>query len=412
MSKNIIFILFFLHFMNGNSQVIEVCKSCELKTIKAAVNKAENGDTIVVKNGTYKEHDITIINKSITILGVEKPVIDGEMKGTIFSVQADNFSIEGFNIINVGSSYIKEFAAILIVYSKDFQIKDNLLENVFFGILIEKSSHGRISNNIILSNAKTEANSGNGIHLWHSNNMTIANNHISKMRDGIYFEFVTESTVSKNISRENLRYGLHFMFSNNDEYLGNTFENNGAGVAVMFSKHIKMYRNLFKKNWGTASYGLLLKEITDAELKNNIFEDNTIGINADGTSRMEYTENNFLNNGYAIKVLGACYNNTFSKNNFMYNSFDLAYSGHINENKFDANYWSSYTGYDLDKNGIGDVPHRPVKLFSYLVNKTPGAIILLRSMFIDIIDFSEKVSPIFTPAELVDENPQMKKIIW
>lgn len=334
------------------------------------------------------------------------------MKGTIFNVRANNFSIEGFNIINVGSSYIEEFAAILIAHSKDFKIKDNVLENVFFGILIEKSSYGRISSNIISSNAKTEANSGNGIHLWDSNNMTITKNHISKMRDGIYFEFVTESSVSKNISRENLRYGLHFMFSNNDEYLGNTFENNGAGVAVMFSKHIKMYRNLFKKNWGTASYGLLLKEITDAELKNNIFEDNTIGINADGTTRMEYTENNFLNNGYAIKVLGACYNNTFSRNNFLYNSFDLAYSGHINENKFDNNYWSGYTGYDLDKDGIGDVPYRPVKLFSYLVNRTPGAIILLRSLFIDIIDFSEKVSPIFTPAELVDENPQMKKIIW
>ncbi len=412
MLKKIIFFLFLLHFSNGNSQVLEVCKSCEIKTIKAAVDKAANGDTIVVKNGIYKEHNISILNKSIRILGEGNPVIDGEMKGTIFSVQATNFSIEGFNIINVGSSYIEEFAAILIAYSTDFEIKDNVLENVFFGILIEKSSHGRILHNNISSDAKSEANSGNGIHLWDSDNMTIANNHISRMRDGIYFEFVTQSSVSKNISRENLRYGLHFMFSNNDEYLENTFANNGAGVAVMFSKYIKMYRNLFKKNWGSASYGLLLKEITDAELQHNIFEDNTIGINADGTTRMEYTENTFINNGYAIKVLGACYNNTFTRNNFLYNSFDLAYSGHINENKFDNNYWSSYTGYDLDKDGIGDVPYRPVKLFSYLVNRTPGAIILLRSLFIDIIDFSEKVSPIFTPAELVDENPQMKKILW
>jgi nitrous oxidase accessory protein len=412
MFKKIIFLFFLLHFINGNSQVIEVCQSCGIKTIKAAVEQAKNGDSIVVKSGTYKEHDIIILNKSINIIGEDNPIVDGEMKGSIFSVQANNFSIKGLNIINVGSSYIKEFAAILISNSTDFQIKNNKLENVFFGILIEKSSNGLISDNIISSHAKEEANSGNGIHLWHSQNMTINNNQITKMRDGIYFEFVNNSTVSKNICRNNLRYGLHFMFSNNDEYLDNTFENNGAGVAVMFSKYIKMYRNLFKKNWGTASYGLLLKEITDAELKNNIFEDNTIGIHADGTTRMEYIENDFLNNGYAIKVLGACYNNTFSKNNFLYNSFDLAYSGHINENKFEGNYWSSYSGYDLDKDGIGDVPHRPVKLFSYLVNRTPEAIILLRSMFIDIIDFSEKVSPIFTPAELVDEHPQMKKILW
>ena len=81
----------------------------------------------------------------------------------------------------------------------------------------------------------------------------------------------------------------------------------------------------------------------------------------------------------------------------------------MNDNYFDKNYWSSYTGYDLDKDGIGDVPYRPVKLFSYIVNRTPEAIILLRSLFIDIIDFSEKVSPVFTPDELVDKNPLMKR---
>lgn len=403
--------LFFLSFHNF-AHTITVCKDCKISTIKEAIEQAVHGDTILIKKGIYKEHGTTILDKSITIIGEGNPVIDGEMKGTIFSIQATKFSIEGLHIINVGKSYLEEFAAILIVNSKDFQIKNNLLENVYYGILIEKSSNGSISNNTISSNAKEEAHSGNGVHLWHSEDMTISNNHITKMRDGIYFEFVNNSTISKNTCKNNLRYGLHFMFSNDDAYLDNIFESNGAGVAVMFSKRIKMYRNLFKKNWGTASYGLLLKEINDAELINNVFEDNTIGIHADGTNRILFTKNNFLNNGYAIKVLGACYNNTFSKNNFLSNSFDLAYSGNINENVFDQNYWSSYTGYDLDKNDIGDVPYRPVKLFSYLVNKTPEAIILMRSLFIDIIDFSEKVSPIFTPADLIDSNPQMKKILW
>ena len=96
----------------------------------------------------------------------------------------------------------------------------------------------------------------------------------------------------------------------------------------------------------------------------------------------------------------------------MYNSFDIAYNSNVNDNEFDKNYWSNYTGYDLDKNGIGDVPYRPVKLFSYIVNRTPETIILLRSMFIDIIDFSEKVSPVFTTDDLLDNNPQIKKLTW
>ena len=120
--------------------------------------------------------------------------------------------------------------------------------------------------------------------------------------------------------------------------------------------------------------------------------------------------NDFISNGWAIKVRGACYANSFKENNFLYNSFDISYNSNINDNEFDNNYWSNYTGYDLNKDGIGDVPYRPVKLFSYIVNRTPETIILLRSLFIDIIDFSEKVSPVFTPDNLVDENPKMKPI--
>lgn len=372
---------------------------------------AKDGDTVLIKPGTYKEYDITV-TKPIYIIGEGMPIIDGEMKGTVFSVKTNSFSIEGLNIINVGRSYTKDFAAILVVQSKDFIIKNNVLKNVYFGILIEKSSFGTVENNRISSDAVSESNSGNGIHLWHSKNITIKNNHVNQMRDGIYIEFGEHSTTIGNYSANNVRYGLHFMFSNHNEYHNNIFEKNGAGVAVMFSKHIKMTGNTFKKSWGDASYGLLLKEIFDSELSNNLFENNTIGINADGTTRVKYMHNDFANNGYAVKVQGSCYNNTFTENNFLHNAFDVGYSGRMNENVFDSNFWSDYTGYDLDKNGIGDVPYRPVKLFSYLVNRTPEAIVLLRSLFIDIINFSEKVSPIFTPADLVDENPRMRRIVW
>jgi nitrous oxidase accessory protein len=56
------------------------------------------------------------------------------------------------------------------------------------------------------------------------------------------------------------------------------------------------------------------------------------------------------------------------------------------------------------------VPFRPVKLFSYVVNKTPETIILLRSLFVDMINFSERVSPVFTPDDLSDEKPLMKPV--
>lgn len=393
------------------AQTIEVCKTCPISTLKDGIAKAKDFDTIVVKKGTYKEYNV-IVDKPLTIIGKNYPVIDGELNGEIITITSDNVTVDGLFIINVGNSYIEDYAAIRVKNSKNFLIQNLVLEKLFFGIYIEKSRDGKVFHNKIVGDAVEEYNSGNGIQLWYSKNVEIEHNFVQRVRDGIYLEFSDDCIIKNNTSSLNVRYGLHFMFSNDDIYEDNIFENNGAGVAVMFSRRIEMYNNVFKENWGTASYGLLLKEINDGQIEGNTFSNNTIGINVEGSNRINYKNNNFENNGWAIKVKGACYANIFIKNNFLYNSFDIAYNSKVNDNEFDKNYWSSYTGYDLDKDGIGDIPYRPVKLFSYIVNRTPETIILLRSMFIDIIDFSEKVSPVFTPDDLLDNNPQMKRLTW
>ncbi len=405
----IVFLGLILSSILSNAEVIEVCSDCQYKSIKDAIRAASPHDTLLVQQGTYFENTIKI-EKPLVLIGVDKPVIDGRFKEAIIEITADSVTLKGFVIQNVGVSYTKDFAAVHLYRSDYFTLEDNVLKNVFFGFLIEKSHYGIIHNNVVSSNAKDEFSSGNGIHMWHSSNVRITDNHLSHLRDGIYLEFVSESQVVNNISIDNLRYGLHFMFSNHDDYYDNQFINNGAGVAVMFSKFINMKRNRFYKNWGTASFGLLLKEIYDAEIVDNVFEENTIGINIEGSTRINYLNNDFNRNGWAIKIAGGCYANIFSNNNFLSNSFDLSYNSKMNDNLFDNNYWSSYSGYDLDKDGIGDVPYRPVKLFSYIVNRTPETIILLRSLFIDILNFSERVSPVFTPDDLVDASPKMNLI--
>lgn len=405
---SIIFIWFVLSgSVFGNT--LTVCPNCEIKTIKEAIEQAEPFDTIRVQKDVYKEHEI-IIDKPLTLIGIDYPTIDGEHLGEIIQVQSDSVTIDGFIIKNVNRSFTKDNAAVRMVHSEQFLIQNLILENVYFGIYLQKSNRGIIRNNNISAIGKTEAGSGNGIHLWHCNNVLIDGNEMQGMRDGIYFEFADSSTIRNNHSHDNIRYGLHFMFSNHDVYHDNIFERNGAGVAVMFSKHIDMHQNRFRENWGPSSYGLLLKEINDAEIFDNIFEKNTIGINVEGTNRVTYRRNNFQENGWAIRVRGACYENLYTENNFLYNSFNLSYNSNLNDNQFIHNYWSDYAGYDLDRDGIGDVPYRPVNLFSYIVNRSPETIVLLRSLFMDIIDFSEKVSPVFTPDKLMDPKPLMKRV--
>ncbi len=408
MNKSWAIFLFVCLSLPALAKRVEVCATCPSQSIASALKKVEHGDELVIKSGVYKEHDL-LVPFGIRVIGEGDPVIDGEMVGTIMTFGADSFSVEGITFKNVGQSYTKDFAAIRVTKSKNFTITNNILENVFFGILVEKSKFGNITNNTISGTRKNESNSGNGVQVWHSSQMEISGNEVFGMRDGLYFEFVDNAEIHDNRSHHNIRYGLHFMFSNDDAYYRNVFSNNGAGVAVMFSKKIIMHHNRFELNWGDASYGLLLKEIYDAEIHDNVFEQNTIGINTEGSTRINYHKNVFLRNGWAVKVAGGCYDNIFTENDFSHNAFDLSFDGHLNGSYFKNNYWSEYTGYDLDKNGIGDVPYRPVKLFSYVVNQTPETIVLLRSLFVDIINFSEKVSPVFTPDDLLDNEPLMKR---
>ena len=395
--------------LSMRGQNIDVCAGCEVKTIAEGIAKTGRFSTLTIKPGTYREYNI-IVDKPMTIRGEGMPVVDGENQGEIFRITADSVTLDGLKIMNVGTSYTTDYAAVRVVASSHFLLQNLVLEKLFFGIYLEKARNGQVLNNKILGDAKEEYNSGNGIQLWYCRNVEVRHNEVRRVRDGIYLEFSDFIEITGNLSKNNLRYGLHFMFSNDDLYRNNTFESNGAGVAVMFSKRIKMVDNTFRKNWGAAAFGLLLKEINDSEISGNIFEENTVGINIEGSNRIDYLKNHFSNNGWAVKVRGACYTNRFLNNNFLHNSFDLSYNSNLNDNVFERNYWSSYTGYDLDKDGVGDVPFRPVKLFSYIVNRSPETIVLLRSLFMDIIDFSERISPVFTPDNLYDSQPLMKPV--
>ncbi|MEK6480946.1 nitrous oxide reductase family maturation protein NosD [Catalinimonas sp. 4WD22] len=404
-----IWLLAFLSLGVVHAQTIYVGAEHRLTSLTEAIQFASAGDTIVVKKGIYQEGNI-IIDKPLVLLGQDFPVLDGENQNEILTITADSVTVTGFKIQNVGISYLKDQAGIKLNNSRGSTIRSNQLMNTFFGIMLEESVQCTVSDNEIIGNAENEASSGNAIHLWYCDSIAIKNNIVKNHRDGIYLEFVNYSSIAENVSEGNLRYGLHFMFSNYDNYLRNTFRNNGAGVAVMFSKQINMQRNVFEKNWGSASYGLLLKEIFDSEITYNEFTENTSGIYAEGANRCQIAHNNFRRNGWALRISGSCDSNVFTKNNFLSNTFDLSTNSQHNYNTYESNYWSEYSGYDLDKDGVGDVPYHPVKLFSYVINRVQPSIILLRSLFIDIINFAEKVAPAITPQNLVDPAPLMKPV--
>jgi nitrous oxidase accessory protein len=388
---------------------ISVSPSGPVRTIAAALNAAPPNASVVVKAGVYREPTI-VVSRPVQIIGEPGAIIDGENARQLITVRADDVTIRGLTLRNVGTSYVEDRAAIKVVGARGCTITDNRLELAFFGIYLAGVDGCRIERNVLQARQASEEGSGNGIHLWSSRGIVIADNVVRGHRDGIYFEFVHESEVRGNTSEENLRYGLHFMYSDSCRYLRNTFQRNLAGVAVMFTKNVEMTGNRFEENWGSASYGLLLKEIYDAKLEGNRFARNTVGLLADGANRIHAVGNQFVDNGWAVKLMASTQDGRFERNNFVGNTFDVATNSRQSYTTFSGNYWDEYRGYDLDRDGTGDQPHHPVRLFSLIVERNAPATILMRSLFVDVLDAAERVIPALTPEALSDARPSMRRL--
>lgn len=177
----------------------------------------------------------------------------------------------------------------------------------------------------------------------------------------------------------------------------------------MYSRYLELVGNAFNDSQGPSMQGLLLKDITDSVVKRNTLTRNTTGVLADNSSRNRVEENLFVQNGRALEVFGNAQKNTFHGNIFFRNTFDVATNTRDNTNDYDGNYWDRYQGFDLDRDGKGDVPHSPVQIFSFWVSKYPELSLLAGSSMLNFLEIMEKAFPVLTPSTLKDKTPLMRR---
>lgn len=371
-----------------------------------AVRQIRRHGVIRLRAGVYAEATI-IVRQPLTLVGDSGAILDGGGVRELLVIGADSVTVRGLTFQNTGSSQATDRAALRVVESAGCLIENNRFENTLFGIYLQRASACLVRRNHLRGIVGSQTVTGNGLHLWSSRDIVLEDNVITGHRDGIYFEFVTNGVVRRNISERSHRYGLHFMFSDSCRYEDNTFRDNESGVAVMYSKRVRISGNTFERNRGSAAYGLLLKEITDSEVLRNRFIDNSAALHLEGSSRNAVTDNDFVRNGWAVRVLADAQDNVLRGNAFQDNVFDVGTNSRRNYSTFDGNWWDRYRGYDLDHNGRGDVEHAPVRLFSLLVEQSPSALILTRSILVDLLDVAERVMPMLSPETLRDRSPLM-----
>lgn len=402
----ILLIVFNYEFAKSNTINIQDLSNTDLKKI---IKNANPYDTILINSGKFKGESI-FIDKPLSIIGKNNPIIEGLQNDHIFIFRSDNITLKNLIIENSGYSYVQDRAAIRMDSSNNCTFENNKFDNCMFAIYAAAVKNFKVINNIFKGNSLGEAASGNAVHLWYCKDVFVNHNTISGHRDGIYLEFTESVKIYNNSSFENVRYGLHFMFSHNAEYKNNTFNNNGSGVAVMYTRNVLMENNLFENNRGSASYGLLLKDIENSTVINNKILSNSTGIYVDGGGRNHIKNNLIKNNAWAIRIYASSSGNTIENNNIIGNSFDVTTNSNMSTNKFIGNYWDKYRGYDYNKDGVGDVPYYPVRLFAYLVEKNPPFIVLMHSFFIFVLDMAESIIPSIVPDSIIDNSPSMVPI--
>lgn len=380
-------------------------------TIQDRINQARAGDTVTVAGGIYNGN--ILLNKRLALIGSQGAILRGDGRSSIVTITADSCVVRGFIIEHSGSMLIDEDAGVLVKSSGNI-VAGNRLSDIMFGIYLLHSHRNLICDNEITGRRGLEIGErGSGIHIYDSHDNRLIGNIISFARDGFYIQNANHTWIEAN-EVSHLRYGLHYMYADSNTFLRNTFSDNVAGAAIMYSRGIVMRRNLFIHNRGFASYGILFQDCHGMIADSNVVADNVVGMFFEASTNNRFTHNVVAQNDVALQMFASSADNIFKENNFLDNLSPLTIvgktTGSIWSDNGRGNYWSSYDGYDLDQDGIGDVPMKIQNAFNYLEGRQPNLRLYLYSPASQALAAATTAFPIIDINQETDPSPLMKPV--
>lgn len=382
------------------------------RTLQEAIATAPPGATLEVQGGIY--YGPLVIDKPLTLIGVGGPVLDGRGRGTVVRITAPHVTLRGFVIRNSGRSLDHEDAGILVEGASEVTLEDNRLEGVLFGIYLKDTPRARIRNNHVIGLDVPEAERGDAIRLWYSPDALIEGNRTLRGRDVIIW--FSDRTVLRGNRFEGGRYGIHYMYCNESRIEGNVLRGNFVGAYVMYSRGMTFRGNRFLQQRGPSGYGLAFKDSDEIRVEGNLFFDNTAAIFLDNTPRTERSPVEFVGNGIAYNGIGVLAlpmvrGVTFRGNVFWENEPQAAVQGEgdLMANDWRGNFWSDYAGFDVDGDGVGDVPYRSRRVFESLADQVPLLRFFWGTPAAQALETAALLFPFFEPrVRLEDPTPRMR----
>jgi nitrous oxidase accessory protein len=374
-----------------------------------AIAAAAAGDTVVLGGGAHAGP--LRVDRSIVLRGAPGAALAGGGHGTIVRISAPGVVVEDLEIRDSGRRVLTIDSGIQVLSAGDVTLRRLRMREVLYGIYAERAPRLRVEGCTLTGRVRPmdELGEGNGIHLWYSDGAVLRDNTIRRFLDAIYLSFANHMTAEGNRLSNSGRYGFHTMYCQDNRLIGNRFERNLAGCAVMFSNHLRVERNAFVHNRGPRTYGLLLRDCSGGVFVDNQMVDNTVAVFMDNSNRNRLRGNLVQDNGWGLLMFSSCAGNQVAGNAFINNDYPVALDMRRTDNRFDdgrrGNFWSDHAAYDLDGDGLSDVPYSPVSAFAFLSKQYPDLSVLAKSPAVAALGVAEHAFPALRPSEAVDRHP-------
>ncbi|HBZ69159.1 MAG TPA: nitrous oxide reductase family maturation protein NosD [Deltaproteobacteria bacterium] len=379
--------------------------------LQVLLDSAESGSALCLAPGEYTGP--LRIGAGVTLWGPREAVIRSSGAGTTIRLEADGATVLGITVDGSGGRFDLLDAAVRIE-GKGVRVEGVRIRNAVFGLLAEKSKQVILRGNEVKGDPEqTLGMRGDGIRLWETSDSRVEDNVLQDSRDVVVWYSSRNLLLRNRIERG--RYGTHLMYSHENRLEGNRYVGNVAAIFVMYSRDVQIRDNLLADSGGAAGMGLGIKESGNLDVRGNRFVHNTVGIYLDTSPLYEDDSNVFEGNLFRLGDAGVVFHSSETRNTFLANDFRDLQACVLVEGGGDAlgvtwrgNYFDDYAGYDLDGDGVGDLPYEYRSLANELTARVPALAFFRGTPALGLVETIGRIVPLFEPRLiLVDPAPRI-----